>query len=97
MCKKVNYKTCNTRIDKCMKNICNFIDKHTEWKCIGSCCGHKKYNPSILVQHPAYKGRFALEIFSRIPIQRKRRFYKRDKQGYYYIPEVIDAIKRNKK
>ncbi|KKL89042.1 hypothetical protein LCGC14_1918600, partial [marine sediment metagenome] len=31
-----------------------------------------------------------VEIVSGIPILRKRKFYKKDKQGYYFIPEVIE-------
>ena len=29
------------------------------------------------------------ELFSGKLINRKKRFYKKDKEGYYYIPEVL--------
>ena len=33
-----------------------------------------------------------IEIFSGIEIPRNRKFYKKDKDGYYYIPEIIKNI-----
>lgn len=52
-----------------------------------SCCGHGKY-PMTIVCHikPA---NYFLELISQQAIQRKIRFYKRDKEGYFYIPETL--------
>lgn len=90
MCKKTNYKISNPRIDKCMKtvifNLNYFLRKG--FKTVACCCGHKKYPPTILIKN-SYNVIF--DLFSGKVIPRKRRFYKRDKQGYYYIPEVINA------
>ncbi len=88
MCKKTNYKIPNPRIDKCMLNLVNFINKHTDFKTVSCCCGHNKYPVTLLVRHPIYDKGYALEVFSRKVIMRSRNFYKRDKPGYYYIPEI---------
>lgn len=55
---------------------------------LASCCGHNRYPKTIVVRFRADKG-FVFEYFSGVIIPRKRRFYKRDKEGYYFIPEVI--------
>ena len=34
-------------------------------------------------------GDYYFELFSNVNILRDRRFYKKDKNGYYYIPEAI--------
>jgi len=41
-------------------------------------------------------GKINWDLISNNIIPRKRKFYKKDKQGYYYIPEVIspDLIKK---
>ena len=89
MCKKVNnHGTCNTRIDKCMRK---FIKKlkyfcEDELKIVGCCCGHGKYPITVIVK---YSCGLVEELFTEKKISRTRRFYKRDKEGYYYIPEVI--------
>jgi len=42
---------------------------------------------SIVYKLP--KMEFPFELFSGKIIPRKIKFYKKDKQGYYYIPETI--------
>jgi len=54
---------------------------------LASCCGHGKYPISIIVEHDANK--LPIEIFSLKIIPRKRKFYKKDNKGYYFIPEII--------
>ena len=97
MCQKTNYKTPNTRIDKCMVKLIEFINTHPTIKTLGSCCGHGKYNMSIVIRsREQYDSKVTfriLDLISGIEIPRKKRFYKRDKQGYYYIPEVIKGGK----
>ncbi len=88
MC-KLNKKGDGRRIDPCMKHICEWIDLHSGYEIVACCCGHGKYSPSIVV----VGGSVFREIFSDIeiekPINIKPKFYKKDKQGYYYIPEII--------
>ena len=49
------------------------------------CCGHGRYPLTIVVKTDLGN----LELFSGFFIHRKKRFYKKDKRGYYYIPEVM--------
>jgi len=100
MCKKL--KGVHNRIDKCMINLIENIgwligkDFGTEervgrsWKTVACCCGHGKYPMTIVVESPHGNH---LEIVSDKYIDRKRNFYKKDKQGYYYIPEVVKKCK----
>ena len=88
MCQKVNYgRNPNNRIDKCMRGIIKSLKlisrKNNET--VACCCGHGKYAMTILV-----KDRYGnvWDLFSREIIPRKKRFYKRDSKGHYYIPEV---------
>lgn len=88
MC-KLNKKNRGRRIDPCMVNITRWINIFSTpyIKIIGSCCGHGKYPPSIIVIDSKIK--LPYEIFSDKNILRKK-FYKYDKQGYPYIPEVLE-------
>jgi len=84
MCKKTNYKTPNPRIDKCIKILIeNITDSCNTVAC---CCGHGKYPMTIVCE---MNGEY-FDIVSNAEIPRTRNFYKRDKQGYYYIPEVVN-------
>lgn len=71
------------RMDGCMRRFINQVT--LEKDILASCCGHGKYPASIVVR--GLMGE-PVEVFSNITIRRKVRFYKKDKQGYYYIPEV---------
>jgi len=88
MCDKLYLKQgfCNPRIDKCLVDtIKDIITKGL--KPLASCCGHGKYPTTIVVRDK--KGKI-FELYSGIELgKRKRnRYYKRDKENYYYIPEV---------
>lgn len=93
----------DTRIDPCMREFVKWLgNKHTT---ILSCCGHGKYPMSVIVKEYETVGikRFIIfkEIFSGIVLRVKedplkpdpKKFYKRDKEGYYYIPEVSKESK----
>lgn len=101
MCKLNKYGI--TRIDPCMRNIVHFIDSKLERgeKILMCCCGHGKYSPSIVVQvrNKSGYGYFytEFELFSGYTFEKKKRYYKRDKQGYYYIPEVVEYEKNKKR
>ena len=58
-------------------------------KTLASCCGHGKYPMTIIV-----KGNPNFELMHDIEIKRKSRFYKKDKQGYFYVPEVMNEQRR---
>lgn len=96
MC-KFNPKNDSRRIDPCMKNFIGVLqlalkDNH---KIVASCCGHGKY-PMTIVAKVKWKhskeGIFDLVSGEEIP--RKKKFYKKDKQGVYYIPETIQSNQR---
>lgn len=95
MCKK--QKGLHNRIDKCMINLILNINKlhnrSSNWEIVGCCCGHGKYHMTIIVKvpinYPLNKEEYFYDLVSGIEIHRKRKFYVKDKQGYYYIPEVI--------
>ncbi len=88
MCKLRKYKnTSNTRIDECMRNFVNFLKKSCGVKVVACCCGHQKYPMTTIAR---FNNEFVpyVEIVSGMSIPRSRNFYKKDKEGYYYIPEV---------
>ena len=91
MCKLKKYHgTSNTRVDKCLRTFIQRLKLHLEKenKIVACCCGHKKYPLSIIIEDK-YKNHY--DLFSGKLILRKRNFYKRDQEGYYYIPEVLEA------
>ena len=77
-----------------MKNFIENLNtlKSDEWEILACCCGHGKYPMTIVAQHKKFKAPF--ELFSNINIHTKRKFYKRDKEGFYYIPEVMEKLNR---
>ena len=110
MCKKL--KGCGRKIDPCMRIFIGRMEDlfkaqeradkkrgdYFKFKIVACCCGHKKYNMSIVVKADVYvRNKYVRSYFQEfitgIEIERKRNFYKKDKQGYYYIPEVV----KNKK
>ena len=91
MC-KFNPKNDSRRIDPCLKEfISNFYvmieDIYTIKAC---CCGHGKYPMTIIIDDGTDE---MVEIVSGKIIPRKKKFYKKDKQGVYYIPEVMEKKK----
>lgn len=90
MCKKTNYhNTSNTKIDKCMRDLIKGINKimGSNFTLKACCCGHGKYPTTIVVKNKINNTN--LEIISNKDIPRKRNIYKKDTEGYYYIPESI--------
>ena len=86
MC-KLNKKSGLTRIDPCMNKLITYINSRVgQGVIVSCCCGHGKY-PMTLVEEKI--DGFIIEVLSGREIPRKKRFYKKDKEGYYYIPEVI--------
>jgi len=85
----------DTRIDHCMRNFIKILETNKIVDVLACCCGHGKYPMSVVVK---FKLKCDLlkpfELFSGKVIPRKKKFYKKDKQGYYYIPEVIENEKK---
>ncbi len=86
MCKKT--KGCGRKIDPCMrhfvKNANKLLNKRVEIRMC--CCGHGKYPMTIILLDKLSGAYF--EMFSGKLFLKSRKFYKRDKQGYYYIPGI---------
>ncbi len=87
MC-KFNPKNQGRRTDPCMKYLIELLND-MGFKTFACCCGHGKYNMTIVGVSKIYEGKEYYELLSRKVIPRKKRFYKKDKQGYYFIPETI--------
>ena len=87
MCKK--QKGLHNRIDPCMKNLIRNINlilpSHIEM--VACCCGHGKYPMTIIVNCKTC-GKNTDMVSDKV-IPRTRKFYKKDNQGYYYIPKVV--------
>jgi len=87
MCDKLPY--CNPRIDKCIITTINNLNNSIELRTLASCCGHGIYNPSVVVKDKLdnifeyYSGKL-------LGPKKRNRYYKKDKAGFYYIPEVIN-------
>ena len=87
MCKKKNY--CGSRIDECLKDEIEYINRIEGLKTVSSCCGHGKYDKTIIVTN--LQGKY-FDYCSGIELKEPKlnRFYKKDKQGYYYLnPDLI--------
>ncbi len=87
MCNKLHY--CNPRIDKCMREIVEKINKEGRYRTLASCCGHGKYPKTIVVKERETGN--ILEYYTKIPLQMKKRnrYYRRDREGYYFIPKLM--------
>ncbi len=85
MCRKL--KGCGRKIDSCMIQLINYLKKEN-YKTLGCCCGHGKYPATVIVKN---EHGLIYELLTKgMPvIPRKKKFYKKDKQGYYYIPETL--------
>ena len=59
-----------------------------DYKILACCCGHGIY-PMTIIFDAGYGN---WELMSDQGIPRKKRFYIKDKQGYYYIPETVNKL-----
>ena len=76
----------DTRIDPCMRKLIQNLNARFKKgvRTVGCCCGHGKYPMTIVIDF----GYGNFEIIHGKTIPRKKKIYKRDKQGVYYVPEV---------
>lgn len=77
------------KVDKCLSGLLCFINGNTSFRTLGSCCGHSKYPMSIVCKSPFGH---VVDICSGEIIPRKKRFYIKDSDGYYYIPEAVKKL-----
>lgn len=94
MCKQHNPRV----IDKCMrdfvKHLTLAIQPHYQIK--ACCCGHNKYPMTIVVYRNGCVTQGYYDLVSGLEIPRKRRFYTKDKDGYYFIKEVLEQWNQKK-
>ncbi len=83
MCKKTQFRYCPSTIDSCIQDFI-FRLRQYKIKTLGCCCGHGRYPLTVVVEDEVG----IYDIVSGKEIPRKKKFYKKDKQGYYFIPEV---------
>jgi len=89
---KFNPKNDSRRIDPCMENfIANLNMLMPDFKTVACCCGHGKYPMTIVVRNRRRSDVF--DLVSSADIPRKKQFYKKDKQGMYFIPETLEKKK----
>ncbi len=91
MCDKLylNQGYCNPRIDECLITLIDNINSETNLKTLASCCGHKVYPATIIVKDKTTG--IIFEYFSKIQVSEKKRnrYYKKDSEGYYFVPEIV--------
>lgn len=80
MCQKLRYE--NPRIDACLIQEIKELNKNG-FKTLASCCGHDRYPKTII----GLKNGKVIELISGITIEKKKhnQYYRRDKQGFYYL------------
>ena len=74
-----------------MPNTLMFLNKEG-LKTVGSCCGHDRYPATVVIK--SKKGYF-FELYSSAILPRKKRFYVKDKDGFYFIPETVEVKHEN--
>lgn len=80
----------SVRIDKCLKPILTFLREH-QIITYASCCGHNKYPRTIVYRA---KDGHIRELFTGEFLGEKKRFYRKDENGYYYIPELCTKTEK---
>lgn len=97
MCLKIISKGSSNKIDPCLVAEIELLktkEFNRKFQTIMSCCGHGKYPKTLIVKNIASGCVF--EWYSGVSLTETKRtdsrapFYKRDSQGYYYIPEICD-------
>jgi len=81
----------SVKVDKCIEHLITTLS--FRGKVLACCCGHGKYPPTIVISF--VEGR-NWDVISGVRVPRKKRFYKKDKDGYYYIPEAVKYWKELK-
>lgn len=77
------------RVDKCIRHL-PFVLSQSGFNVVACCCGHGRYPLTIICKTSSFDLYFDLISGKNVP--RKKRFYVRDKKGYFYIPEVSQEV-----
>ena len=74
-----------TRLDACIRKTIERLNQ-LGVDTIASCCGHDRYSETILVRD---QNGDIIDYHTNTIIPRRRRFYQRDTEGFYYIKEMV--------
>ena len=83
-----NNKIKHIRLDQCIKHLPLVLSMNGFDVC-ACCCGHGKYPLTVVCKNRARLSNNHFDLISGKDIPRNKRFYVRDKEGYFYIPETI--------
>jgi hypothetical protein len=95
MCKKRNstkvfipHQKRTIRVDECIAELIKVLNNNG-FKTLGSCCGHGLYPLTIIVEpwNHLICPNAKLELGCNKYIPRAKKFYSKDKNGFYFIPE----------
>lgn len=84
------------RVDRCIRHL-PFILSIRGFNVVACCCGHGKYPLSIICRHSVEHKMVYYDLISKTDIPRSKKFYVRDANGYYFIPEVVKDFLLNQK
>ena len=90
--KMVKIKDRTVRVDSCLKLIIQYLNE-LGYRTVASCCGHGIYKPTILILSWNIKNNktywnHVYDFFTDIVLHKTKKFYKKDAEGFYYIPEI---------
>ena len=92
----INKKFKHIRVDKCIRHLPTVLSVYGFYV-VACCCGHGRYPLTVVCKNEAKELNNYFDLISGKDIPRRKRFYKRDKDGYFYIPEVSDSLSLNTK
>ena len=89
MCELEKYGT--TRIDPCLVVDIKLINAWGFFRTLSSCCGHGKYPETIIVIDKKNQNVFEFNSYTFLGKGKRKgnRYYKKDIEGFYFIPEVM--------
>src|SRR4030067_1658927 len=72
------------RVDACIRDLIQSLN-YEGLETLACCCGHGKYPVTIIYR----RNRYIYDFCSgSMILERKKKYYKRDKYGLFFIPEV---------
>lgn len=74
----------DVRLDSCLRRRIERLNQRGIVT-LACCCGHGRYPTTIVVRH----GKVVRELRTGVVLSAKRRFYRTDEEGFYYIPQVM--------
>ncbi len=77
-------------IDRCLRGLIGALRSSTEFETLASCCGHGKY-PMTIITRKRPDG-VPFDLMSGARVQRRRNFYRKDADGFYYLPEASGVV-----